>query len=155
MMEEDPIAAHSAGQAIEVGMVNNLWPTFTMVFAILFLRQRANQLIAPGLLLAIAGVVWVLGGEPGFDITGMAINVVENPLSYGLASAASLIWAAYFAVTIKIAEGKNCITLLFIPVALSPWINCLLDGDHTIVFSLNVLAYFVLASAAMDFGYSA
>ena len=34
--------ASNAIQAIEVGMVNYLWPTFTIVAAILFNRQRAN-----------------------------------------------------------------------------------------------------------------
>ncbi|MCR4471487.1 MULTISPECIES: aromatic amino acid DMT transporter YddG [unclassified Burkholderia] len=147
--------AHTARQAIEVGMVNYLWPTFTMVFAILFLRQRANLLIVPGVILAMAGVGWVLGGEHGFDTAGMVANVVDNPLSYGLASAGSLIWAAYCTVTIKIAKGKNGITPFFILVALSLWIKYLLDGEHTIVFSFNALACFVLASAAMGFGYSA
>ena len=34
--------ANTGQQAIEVGMVNYLWPTFTMVAAILFNGQRAN-----------------------------------------------------------------------------------------------------------------
>lgn len=34
--------AHNSQQAIEVGMVNYLWPTFTIVAAILFNKQKAN-----------------------------------------------------------------------------------------------------------------
>lgn len=34
--------ANSARQAIEVGMVNYLWPTFTLISAIVFNKQRAN-----------------------------------------------------------------------------------------------------------------
>ena len=147
--------ANTARQAIEVGMVNYLWPTFTMVFAILFLGQRANLLIVPGVLLAMVGVGWVLGGEHGLDTAGMLANIADNPFSYGLAFVGSLIWAAYCTVTIRIANGKNGITLFFIMVAISLWIKYLFDGEHTIVFSFNALAYLVLASAATGIGYSA
>lgn len=46
-------------QAIEVGMVNYLWPSLTILFAILFNGQKTNWLIVPGLLLALVGVCWV------------------------------------------------------------------------------------------------
>ncbi len=39
-------------QAIEVGMVNYLWPSLTILFAILFNGQKTNWLIVPRLLLA-------------------------------------------------------------------------------------------------------
>ncbi len=52
-------------QAIEVGMVNYLWPSLTILFAILFNGQKTNWLIVPGLLLALVGVCWVLGGDNG------------------------------------------------------------------------------------------
>lgn len=48
-------------QAIEVGMVNYLWPTFTMVAAILFNQQKANFLIIPGFVVSLLGICWVLG----------------------------------------------------------------------------------------------
>jgi drug/metabolite transporter (DMT)-like permease len=55
--------ANTSRQAIEVGMVNYLWPTFTIVSAILFNRQTSNFLIVPGFLLSIVGICWVLGGD--------------------------------------------------------------------------------------------
>ena len=111
--------AHTAQQAIEVGMVNYLWPSFTIVAAIVFNRQRANWLIVPGFGLSIIGIGWVLGGAQGFDLRGMAANVQDNPLSYGLALAGALIWAGYCTVTARIANGKNGVTLFFILVALA------------------------------------
>ena len=51
--------AHTGQQAIEVGMVNYLWPTFTMLAAIAFNGQRANWLVLPGLLTSLAGIFWV------------------------------------------------------------------------------------------------
>ncbi|NAV73950.1 EamA family transporter, partial [Salmonella sp. zj-f60] len=88
---------------IEVGMVNYLWPTFTMLSAIAFNKQRANALIVPGVLISILGICFVLGGEQGLDIAGMAENVKDNPLSYGLAFTGAVIWAAYCTVTSRIA----------------------------------------------------
>jgi drug/metabolite transporter (DMT)-like permease len=53
--------AASRQQAIEVGMVNYLWPSLTILFAILFNGQKSSWLVIPGLLLALLGVGWVLG----------------------------------------------------------------------------------------------
>lgn len=55
--------ANTSRQAIEVGMVNYLWPTFTIVAAILFNRQKTNFLIVPGFVLSIVGICRVLGGH--------------------------------------------------------------------------------------------
>lgn len=147
--------AHSARQAIEVGMVNYLWPTFTIVAAILFNRQKTNLLIVPGFLLSIVGICRVLGGEQGFDWAGMLANVRDNPLSYGLAFAGALIWAGYCTVTARIAGGKNGVTLFFILVSVSLWIKYLLEGGGGMDFSAEAIVYLLLAAGAMGFGYGA
>lgn len=69
-------------QAIEVGMVNYLWPSLTILFAILFNGQKTNWLIVPGLLIALTGVCWVLGGENGLNPGEIISNVATSPLSY-------------------------------------------------------------------------
>jgi len=147
--------ANTARQAIEVGMVNYLWPTFTVIAAILFNRQKANWLIVPGFVLSIVGICWVLGGEQGFDGAGMLANVRDNPLSYGLAFAGALIWAAYCTVTARIAGGKNGVTLFFILVSISLWVKYLLEGGGAMDFSLEAMVYLLLAAGAMGFGYGA
>ncbi|MBW3512938.1 aromatic amino acid DMT transporter YddG [Janthinobacterium sp. NKUCC06_STL] len=147
--------ASTARQAIEVGMVNYLWPTFTIVAAIVFNGQKSNFLIVPGFLLSVAGISWVLGGEQGFDLTGSVANVRGNPLSYGLAFAGALIWAAYCTVTARIAQGKNGVTLFFILVSVSLWIKYLLQGGGPMVFTVEAVMYLLLAAGAMGFGYSA
>lgn len=147
--------ANTARQAIEVGMVNYLWPTFTIVAAILFNRQKTNWLIMPGFLLSIIGICWVLGGEQGFDLAGMLDNVRDNPLSYGLAFAGALIWAGYCTVTARIAGGKNGVTLFFVLVSVTLWAKYLLEGGGHMEFSLEAIVYLVLAAGAMGFGYGA
>ena len=147
--------ANTARQAIEVGMVNYLWPTFTVLAAILFNRQKANWLIVPGFVLSIVGICWVLGGDQGIDVGGMLANVRDNPLSYGLALAGALIWAAYCTVTARIAGGKNGVTLFFILVSISLWLKYLLEGGGAMDFSLEAMVYLLLAAGAMGFGYGA
>jgi drug/metabolite transporter (DMT)-like permease len=147
--------ADNARQAIEVGMVNYLWPSFTIVAAILFNGQRANWLIVPGFVLSILGICWVLGGAQGFDASGMLANVRDNPLSYGLAFAGALIWAGYCTVTARIAGGKNGVTLFFILVSVTLWAKYLLEGGGHMDFSVEAIVYLVLAAAAMGFGYAA
>lgn len=147
--------ANTGQQAIEVGMVNYLWPTFTMVAAILFNGQRANWLVVPGLLVSLAGIGWVLGGERGVDLASMLENVQDNPLSYGLAFSGALIWAAYCAVTARMAEGKNGITLFFMLTALALWGKFLVGGGGGMHWSVPTVIQLALAAAAMGFGYAA
>lgn len=148
--------AHSSRQAIEVGMVNYLWPAFVMAAAILFNRQRANLLILiPGFVLAILGICWVLGGDEGLHLPSMQVNIQDNPLSYGLAFTGALIWTAYCTVTARISEGHNGITLFFMLTALALWLKYLFIGGEPMAFSLQALVYLVLAAAAMGFGYAA
>ncbi|MCG9516289.1 aromatic amino acid DMT transporter YddG [Acinetobacter pittii] len=142
-------------QAIEVGMVNYLWPALTMVAAILFNNQKSNWLIIPGFVIAILGICWVLGGEQGLDLASMLENIKDNPLSYGLAFIGALIWATYCTVTARIANGKNGVTLFFILTALVLWVKYLLIGGAPMVFDFHAVIYLVLAAAAMGFGYAA
>ena len=147
--------AHNSQQAIEVGMVNYLWPTFTIVAAILFNGQKANWLIAPGLLLSMMGISWILGGEQGLSLHSIWLNVQDNPLSYGLAFTGALIWAGYSTMTARIAQGKNGITLFFMLTAGVLWIKYLGQGATEMVFTVPALVYLLLAAIAMGFGYAA
>ena len=147
--------ANTGRQAIEVGMVNYLWPSFTMVAAIAFNGQRANWLVVPGFLVAVLGIASVLGGDQGLDLAGMAGNIQDNPLSYGLAFAGAIIWAAYCTVTSRIAQGKNAVTLFFILTALTLWGKYSFTSGETMTLSVHGVVYLVLAACAMGFGYAA
>jgi drug/metabolite transporter (DMT)-like permease len=147
--------SHNGRQAIEVGMVNYLWPTFTLVSAILFNRQKANLLVVPGFLLSMVGICWVLGGNQGLNLPGMLANVQDNPLSYGLAFLGAVIWAAYCTVTARIAQGKNGVTLFFMLVSAVLWGKFFAEGGGAMTFDLHAVVYLVLAACAMGFGYGA
>ncbi|MBL5882463.1 aromatic amino acid DMT transporter YddG [Lelliottia aquatilis] len=146
--------ASTRHQAIEVGMVNYLWPSLTIVFAILFNGQKSNLWIIPGLLIALLGVCWVLGGENGLHLAEITANIISNPLSYGLAFAGAFIWAAYCTVTSKYAKGQNGITLFVLLTALSLWMKYLFSDQPEMVFSVPVVIKLVMCGIALGFGYA-
>ncbi|MDH6632613.1 UNVERIFIED_ORG: drug/metabolite transporter (DMT)-like permease [Lelliottia amnigena] len=147
--------ASTRHQAIEVGMVNYLWPSLTIVFAILFNGQKSTLWIVPGLLLALLGVCWVLGGEKGLHIDEITANVISNPLSYGLAFAGAFIWAAYCTVTSKYAKGQNGITLFVLLTALALWLKYLFSEQPEMIFSVPVVIKLLMCGIALGFGYAA
>jgi len=146
---------HSSRQAIEVGMVNYLWPGMTIVLAVAVNRQKTSLLIIPGVLLAIVGICRVLGGDQGFSLTGIETNIADNPLSYGLAFVGAIIWAIYCVVTKKIAGGNNGITPFFILTALTLWVKFLFSPQPEFVLSGAVWLHLALAAIAMGGGYAA
>ncbi len=147
--------AQNNRQAIEVGMVNYLWPTFTLIFAIIFNNVKSNFLIFPGCILALLGICWVLGGAAGFDLMQMYQNVVLNPISYGLAFLAAIIWAAYCSITVKMSQGKNVVTLFFALAALVLWIKYLFMGEATLHFTYQSSMTLFMAAGALGLGYAA
>jgi len=147
--------ANTRHQAIEVGMVNYLWPSLTIVFAILFNGQKTNLWVVPGLIIALLGVSWVLGGEQGLHIEQILNNIISNPLSYGLAFTGAFIWAAYCTVTSKYARGQNGITLFVLLTALSLWLKFLFSAQPEMVFSVPVVIKLLLCGVALGFGYAA
>lgn len=148
--------AHSGRQAIEVSIVNYLWPSLTVLFAILFNGQRAGLLILPGMLVSLLGVCWVQGGDEGLDLATMLANIHDNPLSYGLAFAGALIWASYCTVTTRLSGGRNGVTLFFMLTAVALWLHYLTgSADEVMHFDLPVMASLLMAGAALAFGYAA
>ena len=142
-------------QAIEVGMVNYLWPSLTILFAILFNGQKSSWLVIPGLLLALFGVSWVLGGEHGLNLDEIINNVISSPLSYFLAFIGAFIWAAYCTVTAKYAKGKNGITLFVLLTALTLWLKFFASAQPPMLFSWPVVIKLITVSVALGLAYAA
>ena len=147
--------AQNPRQAIEVGMVNYLWPTFTLIFAIMFNNVKANWLIFPGCIAALVGIFLVLSGETGIHLDLMWLNLQSNPLSYALALAAAVLWGVYCAVTIRTSEGKNVVTLFFALVAVVLWFKYWLIGAPDLNFTPENTFVLFMSAAALGLGYGA
>jgi drug/metabolite transporter (DMT)-like permease len=145
--------AHNGTQAIEVSMLNYLWPCLTLLLAIPLNKQRVNLLIIPGSLLALFGIAWILSRE-GFSAESMYLNMRVNPLSYGLAFVGALIWAFYCNLTKRFAGSSNGITLFFALTAIALWLLFLLSGKPLPTPHHNGYFELVAAAAAMASGYA-
>lgn len=142
-------------QAIEVGMVNYLWPSLTILCAILFNGQKARWWVIPGLLISLLGVSWVLGGEQGMNLVEIKQNIASSPLSYILAFCGAFIWAAYCTVTAKYAKGKNGITLFVLLTGVSLWIHYFSSPQPVMMFSWPVMIKLIFCALSLGFAYAA
>lgn len=140
-------------QAIEVSMINYLWPTFTMIAAIVLNGRKANKLIFPGVMISALGVFWVLGEKNGVNIQEICGDIASNPLSYGLALSSAVLWTLYSTVTLRMAHGKNYVPFFFIIVALVLWGEFLLHGDSKLVLNTDGLIYLFGGATAIAGGY--
>ena len=91
--------AQNARQAVEIGMVNYLWPTFTIVGAVYFNKQPSKWWIVIGFVLSFLGIATVLGGDVGLSISGIYHNVRTNPGGYIMAFADAVFWKAAVSVS--------------------------------------------------------
>lgn len=146
--------AANRGQAIELGIINYLWPCFTVILAMLINGQRAGVLVVPGILLSVCGIVWVVGGSGGLSLERTASNILSNPLSYGLAFSGAIIWAVYCNVTKRFADGKNGVALFFMLTAAVLWAKYLLSAEPPLAFTASATIELCVTGGAMAAGYA-
>lgn len=87
--------AAGAQQAVEVGIINYLWPSLTLVFSIPLLRKRARMTLPIGIAIAFAGVAVAATHSEAFSWGTLAVNVRTNFAPYFLALVAAVSWALY------------------------------------------------------------
>lgn len=147
--------ANTRLQAIEVGMINYLWPCFTVLMALVCNGQKAKWWLLPGLLLSLFGIGWIMSGEGGWAPVQMLENVRSNPLSYLLAFSGAVIWALYCNLTKKIAQGSNGVVLFITLTAVALWLKYAFSVESSMQFTLPVTLTLLCAGMAMGAGYAA
>lgn len=145
--------AHSRMQAIEVSMINYLWPCLTLLLALCLSGQKSRWWLYPGLALSLLGIVWILNKEGGWSAQQMAANIVSNPLSYGLAFSGAIIWAVYCNLTQRLANGHNGVTLFFGLTALALWAQYGLSNEPSFNFNVSNSIAVLFAGIAMGSAY--
>ncbi|MDH0894444.1 MULTISPECIES: aromatic amino acid DMT transporter YddG [unclassified Pseudomonas] len=146
--------AHNRTQAIEISIINYLWPCFTIILAIVMNGQQARWPIIPGIALALTGIAWVVSGDQAISLPQTLANVSSNPLSYGLAFAGAVIWGVYCNVTKRYANGRNGVVLFFLLVATTLWLQYAFSDRQALSFSLPASLELLAAAAAMAGGYA-
>lgn len=140
--------ANNRQQAIELGMVNYLWPSFTIALAVFFNRQRFTLLLAIGLVLAFMGLVWVISGDQPLSTESILANIQSNPLCYFLAFIGAIFWSFYSNVTKRISGGHNGMVLFFIMTAIGLWVLYLFSAPSEFNITPNSLTLLLIAAIA-------
>ncbi|HBC3837773.1 aromatic amino acid DMT transporter YddG [Vibrio parahaemolyticus] len=145
--------SNSRAQAIEVSIVNYLWPALTVLFAVLGSNKKPSWLLYPAVTLAFIGVAWTVSGDNGLSPTQIISNVSSNPLVYFMAFTGAVIWAVYCNLTQRQQSKHNAITLFFIATAVSLWVKYAFADEPTMTFSWSALGYLFASAALMAGGY--
>lgn len=140
-------------QAIELGVVNYLWPCLTVLLAIFMNGQKTRWIIVPGTLLALFGIVWVVSGE-GVSLPRLVSNVESNPLSYSLALACAITFSLYCNVTRRYGGGQNLVVLFFMLTACVLWVKYAFSSEVISGFTLGSLLQLLATGFAMAGGYA-
>ncbi|WP_353234939.1 aromatic amino acid DMT transporter YddG [Diaphorobacter ruginosibacter] len=146
--------ASDRGQSLELGMINYLWPSLTVVLATAAGLQRFHPGLIPGVLLAMSGIALVLRGDGAFSVASMWANVQGNPLAYGLAFAAALLWPCYSVTARLFARGANALPLFLWGTAACLWIHFALGQEHALRMSWAGAAQLLMLGTLTALGYS-
>ncbi|HCI3537966.1 TPA: aromatic amino acid DMT transporter YddG [Acinetobacter baumannii] len=146
----------TAQQAIEVSIVNYLWPSLTVLAFVIFRELKFNVFIILGLFISISGIIFIQTGNGDFSLGRVVDNFHSNPLSYVLAFIGAIIWAFYCVLTKKMSKGQNPISIFFLGVALTLWLKLLFSSQVSLSsLDLNTILSLIVASAAIGLGYAA
>lgn len=140
--------ANNRQQAIELGMVNYLWPSFTIALAVFFNRQRFTLLLGLGLILAFMGLIWVISGNQPLSVQTILANIQSNPLCYFLAFIGAIVWSFYSNVTKRISGGHNGMVLFFIMTSIGLWILYFFSTPTAFIINSESLLLLLVASIA-------
>lgn len=146
--------ADDRSQAMEIGVINYLWPSLTIALAVLCRQQSARWWLWPGLLICLWGLVRVLGGD-SFSLSTLWAHVQGNPLAYGMAFAAALLWPSYSLLARRYGAGFNAVGLFVTGTALVLWLQWLrMDAAPAMQWSWTAGLQLILAGALTALGYS-
>ncbi|WP_291368684.1 MULTISPECIES: aromatic amino acid DMT transporter YddG [unclassified Acinetobacter] len=144
-------------QAIEVSLVNYLWPSLTIVMLIIFKEIKFNGFVVAGLAISLLGIVLTQTGNQSMSWATLSENIQINPTSYLLAFLGASLWSLYCVMTKKYSQGHNPIALFFVAITLVLWTKLFFTHDFTAIphFNLSTCLYILLVSCVTALGYAA
>ena len=87
--------ARDRQQMLEVGLINYLWPTSTILLSLVLLNKRARLGLLPATAFALVGLFLVMTQSARISWSSFANHLATNPMAYSMAVAAAIVWALY------------------------------------------------------------
>lgn len=146
--------ANSRHQAVEMMVINYLWPALTILIAVLVSAKKPSAWLYPCVLLTFTGVAWSITGETKLTLPALLEHIQTNPVSYSLALIGALLWALYCNVTKLFADGKNAVSYFFALTSCGLWLQFALTEQPAINANPSSMMWLMLAGSAMAGGYA-
>lgn len=146
--------ANTRQQAIEMLVINYLWPALTVLLAVIVSNKKTNFLVYPSIIIAFLGVAWSITGDQSLSLAQIAANVATNPTTYAMAFVGAFLWAIYCNLTKRISGGQNGITLFFIMTAVTLWIKYALSNETGMTLTWEASGLLLISGVAMGSGYA-
>ncbi len=151
--------AQTAQQAIEVSLVNYLWPSLTIAMLILFKEIKFNFFVIIGVAISLSGIIVIQTGQGSLTWGNVLTNIQANPISYILAFLGASLWALYCVVTKKYSDGHNPISFYFIAISLLLWVKYFFNHKFSLDtfphFDLTTICLLGIVSLVVALGYAA
>ncbi|AKJ41452.1 aromatic amino acid DMT transporter YddG [Pragia fontium] len=145
--------ATDRAQALEIGLINYLWPSLTLALALPLLNIKARWWLCPGIILAFAGVVWVVSGG-ALNLSEFVTHAGQNPLAYLLAATAAISWALYSNLVRIYCRGKGALPLFLLVTSACLWLmTALFSHMPDTLPSSNTLLELLLMGATTAVAY--
>lgn len=141
-------------QAIEMSVINYLWPALTVLIAVLMSQRSVSVWVYPSVALAFIGVAWTIVADQGISVADLSGRIATNPMVYAMAFIGAIIWAIYCNVTQRLAQGQNAIVLFFGATAATLWLQYAVSNEPTLEFTWSNVTILLLAGVVMGSGYA-
>lgn len=146
--------ANDRQQALEMAVVNYLWPALTVLMAVIISDKKTNVWVYPSALLSFVGVAWAITGDESLSLAQISSNVMSNPVTYSMAFIGAFLWAIYCNVVKKLANGTNAITLFFLMTAVVLWVQYGVSSEPALNITTESSITVVIAGILMAGGYA-
>ena len=145
-------SAEGRGQALEVGLINYLWPMLTLLLSIPILRLRATVWVVPGALLAVAGV-WFATAQQRFSAAGAFAG--QSFVPYVLALVAAISWGLYSTLSRRWAgAGGGAVPLFMLTTGIILGAARLISSEQTL-WTGRALSELLFMAIATNLAYAA
>ncbi|KQB08346.1 aromatic amino acid DMT transporter YddG [Vibrio metoecus] len=141
-------------QAIEMSVINYLWPALTVLIAVLLSQRSVSVWVYPSVALAFVGVAWTIVADQGISVADLSSRIATNPTVYTMAFIGAFIWAIYCNVTQRLAQGQNAIVLFFGATAATLWLQYAVSNEPALEFSWSNVTILLFAGVVMGSGYA-